>query len=89
MGLHILLALPVIIVPFRRSIEGLEASLVTLWKLRDDRSQQEHSMQFSDSLQVLGAPLLQHTDQQCAPLRFASAPPRCHTFPAHVRVGYR
>jgi amino acid permease len=26
MGLHILLALPVIIVPFRRSIEGLEMS---------------------------------------------------------------
>jgi len=69
MGLHILLALPVIIVPFRRSIEGLEASLVTLWRLRDGRSQQQLTVHITNSLQVLGSPLLEQTDQQYAPLR--------------------
>jgi hypothetical protein len=67
MGLHILLALPVIVVPFRRSIEGLEASLVAMWKLRNSSSQHQqlHNMQIKNSLQVLGAPLLLQADQQC------------------------
>ena len=31
MGLHILLALPVVVVPFRRSLEALEAVLVAMY----------------------------------------------------------
>jgi hypothetical protein len=34
MGVHILLALPVIVVPFRRSIEALETALVAMFKMR-------------------------------------------------------
>ena len=72
MGLHILLALPVIIVPFRRSIEALEMSLVAMWRLWRARplhssssSLQLHSGN-SNSLQVLSAGLLSEREQQYA-----------------------
>jgi hypothetical protein len=87
MGLHILLALPVIIVPFRRSIEGLEASLVTLWRLRDGRSQQQLTVHITNSLQVLGAPLLEQTDQQYAPLRPSTPLPRLFVTPCACSSG--
>ncbi len=63
MGLHILLALPVMIVPFRRSIAALETSLVSMWKLRRVPVQQGES---SNSLQSLSTQLLGDSDQQCA-----------------------
>jgi hypothetical protein len=62
MGLHILLALPVIVVPFRRSIESLEATVVAMWKLR---SANVALLSTSNSLQVLSARLLNEKDEQC------------------------
>jgi hypothetical protein len=73
MGLHILLALPVIIVPFRRSIEALEMSLVAMWRLWLARRQHgggSSSKQLytsnSNSLQVLSTGLLSDREQQCS-----------------------
>ncbi len=64
MGLHILLALPVIIVPFRRSIEGLESALIALCKMRGAASALRSSGGGFGSMQVLGESLLDQSEQQ-------------------------
>jgi hypothetical protein len=62
MGLHILLALPVIVVPFRRSIEGLEAAAVAMCKMRDSAARVRHET--LGSMQVLGQSLLDRAEEQ-------------------------
>jgi hypothetical protein len=64
MGLHILLALPVIVVPFRRSIEGLESALIALCKMRGAAAALANNTGKFGSMQVLGESLLEQSEQQ-------------------------